>query len=200
MLYRVCNLGEVRFWQCTCIIVVRDWESKLPLTHHMKFHMSPCAGLCRCTVWCMLLLMCHRTPQTEAHVELHRWTKNSAGHKLVSLTRPSSHCYKLIQTPTERLVLNPMKRYELHSNGKVNHPRRKINLENCLNSCRPVSLSLRDHTEGRGWDECLLVLRGQVHSLYSRPQRAYSFCLCSNNLYWSFSLPREKQWAKRECE
>lgn len=124
----------------------------------------------------MFLLMrdmtSEHTPENEAHVELHTWKKNPTKEldKLLCYWQDqvcSSHCYKHTQTPTERLVLNPLKSYEWRSNGKVNRPRRKINLENCLNSCRPVSLSLRDHTEGRGWDECLLVLRGQVHSLYN---------------------------------
>lgn len=35
MSYRVCYLGEGRFWQCTCITVVRDGESNLPPTTHV---------------------------------------------------------------------------------------------------------------------------------------------------------------------
>lgn len=94
----------------------------------------------------------------------------STGYKLLCYWQDrvcGSHCNKCAHTPTERLVLNPLKSYEWRSNCKVNRPRRKINLENCLNSCRPVSLSLRDHTGGRGWDECLLVLREQVHIAYT---------------------------------
>lgn len=65
------------------------------------------------------------------------------------------------QTSTEELVLNPLQSYEWRSNGKVNRPRRKINLENCLNSCRPVSLSLRDQTEGGDEMNVSLCLGGK---------------------------------------
>ena len=113
----------------------------------------------------------------------------------------SPHRYSRTQAPTERLVLNPLKSYEWRSNGKVNRPRRKINLENCLNSCRPVSLSLRDHTDGRGWDECLLVLRGQVHRLYSGLRGLISFVSapptsagCLFKRYWPTVSKKEGMW------
>ncbi len=168
-------LEEGRFLRCPCIIVIRNWESNGLLTtyvpnsswkHTHTLAMPHCAGLRTCT---------DVSHDFRAYIPV---KTSTSGYKVLCVWQDkvcSSHCCRHTKTPTERLVLNPLKSYEWRSNSKVNRPRRKINLENCLNSCRPLLLSLRDHTDGRGRDECLLVLRGQVHSLYNGLQGLISF-------------------------
>lgn len=85
--------------------------------------------------------------------------------------------WRCARAPTGRLASDPLKSWERRS---VNHPRRKVNLENCWSSCRPVSLSLRDQTEGGSQMKVSLSLHSGLRADYcSLSQRLLPLCCLS---------------------